>query len=156
VAATWYELDGATQPTLYTGPFDAPVGATVRFRSMDNAGNLEDVQSLVVDDVSDQRTLAQPVGAPPPLRRNVDTGSDVDWFTFTADGSSTYDVAVESPAGVTVGVYDAGGMRIASAPSKPGAKKVSVTPGAGRYYVRVGAESGAATPIAYNVSVKTR
>jgi peptidoglycan/xylan/chitin deacetylase (PgdA/CDA1 family) len=49
VASTWYTTDGtdpsASNGTTYTGPFTVASTTTVRFRSVDNAGNLEAVKS---------------------------------------------------------------------------------------------------------------
>jgi peptidoglycan/xylan/chitin deacetylase (PgdA/CDA1 family) len=51
VAATRYTLDGSepTQSsTLYTGPFTVSATTTVRFRSWDNAGNVEPAQAQLI------------------------------------------------------------------------------------------------------------
>ena len=58
VASTHYTLDG-TDPTLssptYTGPFPLTSSATVKFRSWDNAGNVEatHTQSIQLTESSD-------------------------------------------------------------------------------------------------------
>jgi hypothetical protein len=149
VATTWYELPGDTTPRVYAGPFTARLGTSIRFRSIDKAGNLEDVKTLVVDDVSNERTLAQPLAPPPPLQRAVDSPTDIDWFRFTADGTSTYTVQLGGAPGSTLALYSADGTLITSAPSGPGVKKIETTPPAGTYYLNVAAASGAHTPLAY-------
>ncbi|HZC30703.1 MAG TPA: PPC domain-containing protein, partial [Gaiellaceae bacterium] len=156
VAATWFELPGDTTPRVYTGPFTAPLGSTVRFRSIDNAGNLEDVRTLVVDDVSNERAFAQPLAPPPPLQRSVDYPSDVDWFRFDADSSSSYEVQLGGAPGTTLALFAADGTLVATAPGGPGVKKIAVPPGAGTYYLEVAATSGAKTPIAYVIDLHKR
>jgi len=51
VAGTWYTLDGSPPTTLstpYTGPFMLEADTTVRFFSMDMAGNIEEAQSVAI------------------------------------------------------------------------------------------------------------
>jgi peptidoglycan/xylan/chitin deacetylase (PgdA/CDA1 family) len=62
VADTYYTTDGSTpttSSTVYSGPFTVPVTSTVKFFSVDVAGNAEQVQSQQIDiDTSTPTTTA--------------------------------------------------------------------------------------------------
>jgi Chitobiase/beta-hexosaminidase C-terminal domain/Bacterial Ig domain len=63
VAATYYTIDGSTPMTsspVYTAPFTVSATATVKFFSVDNAGNAEAVksQAIEIDTVAPTTTIA--------------------------------------------------------------------------------------------------
>ena len=139
VGATYYWIDGAAQPTVYTKPFDAQIGSTVTYQSIDKAGNLEDPKQLVVDDASDDRQLAATITFDRPLLRFLDPQGDEDWFTFQANGRSTYAVRLFSlPADYDLELVDANGNVVMAGHGRGViAEEVRKRPAAGTYYVHV-------------------
>lgn len=141
VAATYYSLPGATTPSRYTGPFDAPIGSTIQYRSIDNAGNLEDVQSLLVDDASNLRQFGDTLTPFKPILRFIDPQGDVDWFRFDANGTSRYRVQLyQLPKQYDLQLFDADGNPVA-VPKTRGRDSVELFEklAAGTYYVEVSA-----------------
>jgi hypothetical protein len=49
VAATYYALEGDAEISPYVGPFRAPLGSIVRFGSVDEAGNVETLKTMRVN-----------------------------------------------------------------------------------------------------------
>jgi hypothetical protein len=139
VAATYYALDGASAPTLYTGLFEAPLYSTLHYWSVDRLGNVEDEQTIVVDDASNFRELAAPIHDGDMLDRTIWPAGDDDWFTFAADGSSNYRAQI---VGLThdydLELYDAAGNLLQAPHARSNASEQlrSVLP-AGTYYLRV-------------------
>jgi len=145
VAATYYEVGQQVQSVRYTAPFTVPVGTTIRFLSVDNAGNTESVQTLLVDDAPNTRAIAEPLAVKGQVRRFIAPQGDEDWFTFAADGRSTYKadlVGLTAPYGLEL--YDATGSKIASDTSVgTSSKSIRMAPAAGQYYLRVFGQNGA-------------
>ncbi|WP_322786261.1 ThuA domain-containing protein [Catelliglobosispora koreensis] len=98
VARTEYQVDSASTWTVYTEPFQVTGDGvhTVRFRSVDNAGNVEDVKSTEVKiDVSAPVTTASFAppsdagwhnGAVPVTLASSDAGSGVTATEWSLDG----------------------------------------------------------------------
>jgi hypothetical protein len=53
VAATYYTLPGDREPRRYAAPFEVPLGTVVRFGSVDEAGNVEAPEQILVDNSSE-------------------------------------------------------------------------------------------------------
>ena len=139
VGATYYWVGKGALPKTYTKPFDAPIGSKIPFQSVDKAGNLEYPRWLVVDDASNERALAAAVPIGTPLRRFIDPQGDEDWFTFRADGRSTYSVGLSAlPADYDLELVDASG-NLVGAGQKRGLdpEEVRMQLAAGTYYVHV-------------------
>jgi cytochrome c len=98
VARTEYQLDGETAWTPYTGPIPVTGDGTheVRFRSVDQAGNVEETKSVPVriDTTAPvtTATFAPPsdggwhAGAVPVTLTSTDAGSGVDTIEWSLDG----------------------------------------------------------------------
>ena len=98
VTATSYSTDGTNPPTIgYTTPFTVPQTTTVRFYSVDGAGNAEAVkaQTVQIDTVPPTSAMTSPPNAST-VRRNhsvplaataSDAGSGVASVGFLLDGS---------------------------------------------------------------------
>jgi peptidoglycan/xylan/chitin deacetylase (PgdA/CDA1 family) len=140
VAATRYTLDGS-EPTLsstpYTGPFTVAVTTTVRFRSWDNAGNVEPakVQLVQIDTQAPSVAITSPASGSP-VKGNVkitasagDALSGVVRVDFYANGvligsrsGSPYLIAWQTNKlsrgqyTLTAVAYDAAGNSATSAP----------------------------------------
>lgn len=101
-------------------------------------------QMLVDDSPSDWKT-AEPIASGDKLRRYVEHRGDEDWFSFEADGASTYRLQLhELPADYDLALYDASGNEVASS-AKLGkrAEEIRERLSPGRYYVRVVGQEGA-------------
>ena len=109
-------------------------------------GNVEDAQTIVVDDASNYRQLAAPIRDGDMLDRTIWPVGDEDWFTFTANGSSKYRAQI---VGLThdydLELYDATGNLLQAPHTRSNASEQlrSVLP-AGTYYLRVVGYAGAA------------
>lgn len=90
IADTYYVLPGDAEPQHYEGSFEVPLGTVVRFSSTDKAGNVEPAQEVRVDDGPSIRETAEPTSPGDDFTRYIDSQDDEDWFTFEADGTSTY------------------------------------------------------------------
>ncbi len=149
VAATYYLLDGAsTAPQRYTRPFVVPFGTIVHYLSVDRAGNVERVQSVVVDDAPNTLKTAAPLKEGDHIRRTIDPQGDEDWFSFDADGVSTYRAQLMGlPADYDLELYDAAGQKL-MAPARRGraSEEIRAALPAGRYYLRVSGYAGAWDP----------
>jgi hypothetical protein len=109
--ATYFTLDG-TEPTLnsttYTGPFTLVVNTTLKFFSVDNAGNREAVkmETYVIDGVAPV-TMATPVGGAINSSRNVtlactDDNSGCKATYYTVDGSTPTTSSTKYAAPISV------------------------------------------------------
>ncbi len=78
VLNTKYSLDGVHW-NVYTAPFDAQSGATVYFVSLDNAGNTEDIKTVVIPGNNSSDT------------NDTTTSGDSDSDNETTDSSTTTD-----------------------------------------------------------------
>ncbi len=139
VAASHYFVEGLAGMQDYTAPFTVPLGKSVSFWSIDRAGNAELVQKVLVDDAPNTLKTAEPIASKARLWRYIDPKGDEDWFSFDADGGSTYRVQLHAlPADYDLELYDANGKKLV-APAKRGkrAEEVRDKLTAGRYYVRV-------------------
>jgi peptidoglycan/xylan/chitin deacetylase (PgdA/CDA1 family) len=91
VAATYYTTDGsepsATNGSLYTGAFSVPQSATVKYRSVDTAGNWEAVQTQLLQIDPEAPTVA--ISAPAP-------GATVSGNAVYINASATDNVGVAS------------------------------------------------------------
>lgn len=108
VAATRYTTDG-TEPTdssiLYGGPFTVSAATTVRYRSWDNAGNVEaaKTQAIQVDPTSPSVNITQPVG-----------GS-----TITSNRTTIVANASDPQSGIRQVVFRVDGVALGSTSSAP-------------------------------------
>jgi hypothetical protein len=146
VAATRYTTDG-TEPTdvstLYTGPFTVSTATTVRYRSWDNAGNVEatKTQAIQVDPTGPAISITQPVG-----------GS-----TITSNRTTIVANASDPQSGISQVVFRVDGVAIGSTSSAP----YQITwrtnkPAAGPHQLTAVATNGAAvtttsTPVSVTV-----
>ncbi len=140
VADTYYQLKGDPEPRLYDAPFAVPLGTAVRFSSRDEAGNSEAPQEVLVDDAPSSRRTAEPLSSPKDrIARYVDPQGDEDWYSFGADGTSSYRVQLHGlPADYDLELYDGEGKKV-DVPAERGKRSEEVRRKlpAGRYYVRV-------------------
>jgi len=158
ISATYYMLDDQSRSQLYTEPFAVPFGTVVRFLSVDKAGNVEKVQSEVVDDAPNNLRTAEPVSGGAHIRRKIDPKGDQDWFSFEADGSSTYRMQLLGlPADYDIELYDSDGKKIAAPGRRSKAtEKLREKLTAGRYYIRVVGYDGAWHPkLRYQLKLQT-
>jgi hypothetical protein len=108
VAATRYTTD-ETEPTntstLYSGAFNLSATTTIRYRSWDNAGNVEatKTQAIQVDSTSPTVSITQPAG-----------GSSI-----TANRTTIVASASDSQSGMVQVVFRVDGVAIGSASSAP-------------------------------------
>lgn len=116
----------------------------MRFLSIDKAGNTETPRRVIVDDAPNTLDTAEPLSEGAHIRKEIDPEGDEDWFSFEADGSSTYRVQLLGlPADYDVELYDRNGKKV-EAPYRRG--KATEEFAAGRYYVRVVGYEGAWHP----------
>jgi peptidoglycan/xylan/chitin deacetylase (PgdA/CDA1 family) len=147
VAATRYTTDG-TEPTtssgtLYGGPFTVSTATTVRYRSWDNAGNVEatKTQAIQVDATGPAVSITQPVA-----------GS-----TITSNRTTIVANASDAQSGIRQVVFRVDGVAIGSTSSAP----YQITwrtnkPAAGPHQLTAVATSGAgltttSTPVSVTV-----
>lgn len=157
-SATYYMLNDQSRSQLYTEPFTVPFGTVVRFLSVDKAGNVERVQSEVVDDAPNNLRTAEPLSDGAHIRRKINPQGDQDWFSFEADGSSTYRVQLLGlPADYDIELYDSNGKKIAAPGRRSKAtEKIRDKLTAGRYYIRVVGHNGAWHPkLRYQLKLQT-
>jgi hypothetical protein len=144
-AATYLRPAGGAETTWGGLPSLLPMFSALEYRSLDNAGNIEDVGNVVLDDAPNCRALADPLADGDHLRRTIAPAGDEDWYRFDANGSATYRVQlIALPADYDLELYDADG-RLVDAPyrrSKASEQVRSRLP-AGRYYVHVVGFGGA-------------
>jgi len=121
-------------------------------------GNVEDAQTIVVDDASNYRQLAAPIQDGDMLDRTIWPVGDEDWFTFTADGTSKYRAQI---VGLThdydLELYDAAGNLLQAPHTRSNASEQlrSVLPAA-TYYLRVvGYGDAADQDHAYKLKLQT-
>jgi len=139
VATTYYVLPGDAELRVYEGPFRVPLGTVVSFGSVDKADNVEVLRRVLVDDTPSDRKTAEPIAPGDKLRRYVGHRGDEDWFSFEADGASTYRLHLHGlPADYDLTLYDSDGDEIATS-SERGKRSEEIREGIspGRYYVKV-------------------
>lgn len=139
------EHKSAAKPRLYTKPFTVPTGKTVRFLSVDRAGNTEMIREIVVDDVPNTRETAIPISTGKSLRRLIDPKGDEDWFRFEANGIASFRIQLlKVPADYDLELYDAKGNKL-EAPHRRGkaVEEIKRELSKGTYYLRVVGYEGA-------------
>ncbi len=139
VEATYYALEDDAEPRIYEGPFKAPLGTTVRFSSTDKAGNAEPTGQVLVDDAPSSRATAEDVSAGGSLWRYLDPQGDADWYSFRADGASSYRAQlVGLPADYDLEIYGEDGRKVAASENRgKRSEEVRDKLPAGRYYLKV-------------------
>ena len=130
VASSYVQI-GDDAPVQYAGPMTVPLYSNVRYWSVDRAGNAEDAQFIVADDVPNFIELAQPLNVPAHLQRTIWPTGDEDWFSFAADGASTYMLNVSGQR--TLELHNADGSLV----QPPQQSAVKFAPPAGTYYIRI-------------------
>jgi hypothetical protein len=144
IAEILYAVDGGAL-RRYSGPFTVPSGTRLRFYSVDGNGNVEAPQELVLDDAPNDRRHAAPIAADSEGRYAIDPPGDEDWFTFQADGASTYRAQLAGHAAdYALELYDEDGTLVAGRRRRGSPDdEVRGRLRAGRYYLRVYGVDGA-------------
>jgi peptidoglycan/xylan/chitin deacetylase (PgdA/CDA1 family) len=109
VAATYYTTDGSTpttSSTKYTGPFTVPSASTVKFFSVDNAGNTESVQSQQVQ-----------IDATPPSTTIACNGAQCSSNFYTAAVKVTLSATDTGGSGVAATFYTTDGSDPTASPT---------------------------------------
>lgn len=145
IGAIYYRIDSENKLRLYEDPFTIPLNTTIHYGAVDEAGNASPLQKLLVDDASDSLDTAEPVSTKDRIKRYIDPQGDEDWFVFETDGSSRYTVQLHGlPANYDLSVHDRSGKEINSSQrTKKKTEKLSLSPSAGRYYIKVSGHEGA-------------
>lgn len=117
----------------------------MKFRSVDRAGNIEDVRELVVDDAPNDRQLAAPIEDKANLKRLIDPAGDEDWFRFDVPERSNAKISlIALPADYDLELRSESGDLLA-APRERGkrSEEIDTTLDPGRYYLHVLGVDGA-------------
>jgi hypothetical protein len=136
---------GAGQPATYAAPFLVPLGSTVEYRSIDRAGNVEQVRRLLADDAPNTRRFALQLQDGDKLRRFIDPQGDEDWFRFVLAGSASVKAELNGlPADYDLELVDSAGAVVA-APARRGkeSEEIKAQLGAGTWFLRVSGYGGA-------------
>jgi hypothetical protein len=139
VATTYYALPGDAELRVYDGAFRVPLGAVVRFGSVDKADNVEVLRRVLVDDTPSNRKTAEQITPGDNLRRYVEHQGDEDWFSFEADAASPYRLHLHGlPTDYDLALFDKDGNEVAaSAERGKRSEEIRERLFAGRYYVKV-------------------
>ncbi len=156
VGSIRYSVDDGPE-LVYEGAFTAPAAARIAYFAVDQAGNAESVhvagaQELAPDGGPSRRFAARPILDGDHLQLSTGAPLGEDWFTFVADGSSTY--RVQLLGDFRLELIDESGV-VLTAEVNGVTREIRTRLEAGRYFVRVRSEGAVSEKRQYQLKLQT-